>query len=320
MHIANDPKILIKLIGERPVRLALGNFDGVHQGHRKLIRGLVDRATHGDEASIVVTFVPHPAQYFGRNGGIKKIDTPLIQRRCLRDLSVTGILELNFNAELASMSGEDFIDKILCGFNLLEIAVGSDFRFGRNRCGGVDLLKAEGLRRGFSITVMETVEIEGVVASSSRVRTLLSEQGDVAMAAKVLGRPFSLIGRVQKGDQIGRQLGFPTANLSDIHQVIPKTGVYSGTLKVLRELSSELVAEEPMPCVVNIGVRPTVDAGNHTQVEAHVYDNECSTANLDLYGETVEIQFLKRLRDEQKFENIEALKRQISKDIDAARD
>jgi len=304
-------------MGSRPVRLVLGNFDGVHKGHRELISRLVKRAAVGAESSVVVTFDPHPADFFGRGGGLKKIDSPGIKRRLLAALGVTGLLELTFNAELAALSGEDFIQNILEVFPLKEVVVGQDFRFGKERSGSVELLAARGRSHGFEVTVMDAVTINGAVVSSSLVRKLLSEEGDVTSVTAMLERPFSLQGKVIQGNQLGRTIGFPTANVSGISQIIPKIGVYAGRIKVLSERSSGVRPNDFMPCVINIGLRPTVNSGSDIRVEAHVYD--AGGQSLDLYGETVELEFTKRLRDEKRFENLEALKAQISKDIENAK-
>jgi len=163
---------------------------------------------------------------------------------------------------------------------------------------------------------MDAVIVNGAMASSSAVRKLLSESGDVEAAAMLLERPFSLQGQVVKGNQLGRTMGFPTANLSGINQIIPKIGVYSGRIKITSEHSPGIRSNDFMPCVINIGLRPTVNTGSDIRVEAHIYDSPGQSP--DLYEEFVELEFIKRLRDEKRFENLEALKAQISKDIESA--
>ena len=304
-------------MGPRPVRLVLGNFDGIHKGHRELISRLVTQSIRDAESCVVVTFDPHPAEFFGRSTGFKKIDTPSIKRRLLASLGVTGLLELAFDAELSSLSGEKFIQDILEVFPLREILVGRDFRFGRDRSGSVELLRSHGTAKGFDVTEVNAVMLEGSVVSSSALRKILAEDGDVAGAARMLERPFILQGQVIQGDQIGRKLGFPTANLSKINQIIPKAGVYSGTIKILDDHSSGVRSHDVMSCVINIGYRPTVSGeARELRVEAHIYDQP--EQPLDLYGEDVEIEFIKRIRDEKRFDNLEALKAQITKDIASA--
>lgn len=318
MKIANNPKTLLNLIGGRQLRLALGNFDGVHVGHRVLISQLINRCRAQSESSIVVTFQPHPSLFFGRNPEFRKIDTPEIQRRLLAELGVDGLLELQFDSALAGLSGVEFIENILGVLPIREIAVGADFRFGHDRKGDVELLTAEGRKRRFTVSVMDPVQVDGSIASSSRVRSLISDLGDVEAAAKVLGRSFCLVGRVVHGNKLGRKIGFPTANLSEIQQVLPKAGVYSGSLRVIQSASNDGLSFEDLRSVVNIGFRPTVDgAAGLKSVEAHVFEQ--GQSNLDLYGAVVELSFHKRLRDEMKFENIESLKAQIALDIEDAR-
>jgi riboflavin kinase / FMN adenylyltransferase len=318
MEFSNHPILLLKKVGPSPVRLALGNFDGVHVGHRRLIAGLVSRAkAHGD-STIVMTFNPHPAQFFGRVSDFKKIDTQLIQRRILAEQGVTGLLELNFDAAVAAMTAQEFLREVIDHLPLKEVCVGRDFRFGRERGGDVHLLSEHGKLHGFDVSLMEIVRVNGDVASSSSVRLRLIQNGAVEDAAKILGRSFCLMGRVVQGDRIGHTLGFPTANIGDIQQLIPKNGVYAGRLKIMGEPPIESSEDPWLPCVINIGVRPTIKDGlADRRVEAHVYDSK--GRQLDIYDQMVEIEFLRRLRDEMRFDGLEALKAQIGRDIAEAR-
>ncbi len=319
METSNQSILLLKSIGPKPVRLAIGNFDGVHVGHRRLISDLVARAEAEGHSSVVMSFCPHPSQFFGKNSNFKKIDTESIQRRILAELGVTGLLELPFDAILAELSADQFLDLLIKNLPLKEIIVGNDFRFGKHRVGHVDLLSQHGRAHGYSVNVMEKMCVDGVVASSSSVRSLLALDGDVEGAARILGRLFCLQGVVVKGDQVGRTIGFPTANIGDIHQLIPKNGVYSGRMKVAQEPSQSSQSEAWLPCVINIGVRPTIKlkANEDRRVEAHVYD--ANGTNLDIYGRGVEVEFMRYLRDEKRFHGIESLKNQIAADIAHAR-
>jgi riboflavin kinase/FMN adenylyltransferase len=316
MHIANDPEVLRNLLGQRPVRLALGNFDGLHQGHRRLLKGLVEQTSAKNEASVVVTFTPHPAQYFARNHAFKKIDTPLIQRRILRDEGVSGLLELSFNEQMAAMSGDDFIKKILGVLPLREVVVGADFRFGHDRSCGLDTLKRYGEEMGFKVSAIAIVELDDAPVSSSRIRHVIAEDGNMQSASKLLGRPYCLEGQVSDGQKLGRSLGFPTANIESVDQIIPKTGVYAGSLSVVSTEGFLIEHLCELPCVVNIGIRPTVTNETRMTIEAHVYGPKGE--NLDLYHKTVHLKFLKRLRNEKRFESLDDLKRQIAKDIEEA--
>lgn len=317
VHVSNSPKLLLKMISSAGVRAVLGNFDGIHKGHRTLLEGLVLRAKRDGSSSVVVTFNPHPAEFFAKSSTFKKIDTPLIQQAILSDLGIDGLLQLPFDASLAAMSPGDFIEKILCSMPLKEIAVGKDFRFGQGRAGDGAMLSDIGMRRGFEVRIIEPVGVGHKVVSSSLIRHLLSDVGDVVTVSDFLNRPFLLQGLVVKGDQIGRQIGFPTANIGHISQVIPRAGVYSGRMRVRAAIGSNLRSEDWYPCVVNIGIRPTIaDSDAKTRVEAHAYD---IGATLNLYGEPVEIEFHKRLRDERRFDSLEMLKTQIKLDIDDAK-
>jgi len=317
VHVYNCPKLLIKNNQIQNVRVALGNFDGIHRGHRSLIKGLVARAKQDGSSSVVVTFNPHPAQFFCKSVGFRKIDNLLIQQTILTDLGVDALLELPFDAALSAMSPEDFIENILGSLPLTEITVGRDFRFGHGRAGDSKLLIKIGTKQGFTVNLVDPVTVDGHLVSSSHIRHLLAETGDVVAARKFLMRPFLMHGVVVQGDQLGRKLGIPTANLSDISQVIPKSGVYSGRMRVHASIAAVLRPNDWFGCVINIGSRPTVNSVNsEIRVEVHAYD---VAESLNLYGETLEVEFYKRLREEQKFASVEQLVTQIRRDIDLAR-
>ncbi len=317
MHVFKCPKLLIKNTQIKSAHVALGNFDGIHRGHRLLIESLVSRAKSARSSSIAVTFNPHPAQFFSKSAGFKKIDTPLIQKTILADLGVDALLELPFDATLAAMNPDDFIDNVLGQLPLKDVTVGRDFRFGRGRAGDSKALEDIGAKRGFSVHLVDPVTAEGSVVSSSHIRHLIAEIGDMAAATNFLMRPFLLHGVVIHGDQLGRKLGFPTANLSEIIQVVPKSGVYSGRMRVRSEMTSALRPDDWWNCVINIGHRPTVTASHsELRVEVHAYD---VTHDLNLYGESLEVEFHKRLREELRFASLEQLKIQIRQDIQDAR-
>jgi riboflavin kinase/FMN adenylyltransferase len=317
MHVCNSLESLTKITQNRSIRIALGNFDGLHVGHRKLISGLVEKARALGHDSVVVSFNPHPAQFFGKNGDFKKIDAPSLRRRFLAELGVSAILEIPFTESLAQMTGLEFLEKIIGGLPIREVRVGVDFRFGRDRSGDVALLETYCKAHGVSVQLIDPVKVDGQLASSSMVRSILLQEGDVARAAKILCRPFCIVGTVVRGDQIGRSIGFPTANIEVTDQVIPKVGVYAGALRVQSEISPQVRQNDFMPCVINIGFRPTVDcAPAGLRVEAHIYDS----LDLALYSEPVELEFWSRLRDERQFNSLEELKLQIAKDIMRAKD
>jgi riboflavin kinase/FMN adenylyltransferase len=317
----------MKIMKTPGVRVALGNFDGIHLGHRDLLDGLVQRCRSDGSSSVVVTFNPHPAQFFSQLQGLqgadkkipdfKKIDSASIQRSVLAGLGIDAMLELPFDTALASMTAKAFVEDVLCSMPLKEITVGRDFRFGRGREGDSRILNEIGAKRGFEVHLVNPVSIAGQVVSSSFIRHLLVAKGDVVTARAFLTRPFQLEGAVVKGSQLGRKIGFPTANVSGIHQLTPQSGVYSGRMRVSSDISSNLRVNDWFACVVNIGVRPTVvDTDSEIKIEVHAYD---TSTTLNLYGETLIIEFYERIRDEQKFATLDQLAEQIRRDIAVAR-
>lgn len=317
MIVANNPETLRKLLQDRPVRLALGNFDGLHLGHRQLIENMVKTSLENREGSVVMTFSPHPAQYFARNQDFRKIDTPAIQQAILSELGVTALLELKFDDDLAAMTGQEFVDAFIAPLGVKEIFVGEDFRFGRGRSSGLEGLKLLGAKTGFAVSVVKTLESDGAAVSSSRLRQLIAQDGDMELAAKFLSRPYCLEGVVGNGNKLGRTIGFPTANLEGIVQVIPKTGVYAGVMLIADSMNKqEPCPARDLPCVINVGVRPTVTDKSKVTVEAHVYGPFGDS--LDIYGRKVFLKFFSRIRDERRFESVDDLKKQISKDIETA--
>jgi|LakMenEpi03Aug12_release.lakeMendotaPanAssembly.Ray.scaffolds.fasta_scaffold40880_2 riboflavin kinase/FMN adenylyltransferase len=317
MHVFNSIESLTKVIGVKSLNMALGNFDGVHLGHQRLIKVMVESAKLQSRQSVVVTFDPHPLQYFGKSQDFKKIDSPTIRRSVLASLGVDALLELKFDEGLAHLSAENFLQMLAATGSLRQISVGVDFRFGKGRLGDVQYLSQFCEENGIEAIIVEPVHVGDLVASSSQVRNWL-RQGDVESAAVMLGRSFMLRGAVVHGQKVGRTIGFPTANISCHDQLIPGAGVYAGTLRVVSELSSQLLGNNDFPCVINIGSRPTLaaDSKKETTVEAHIF---APHGDFDLYEQTVELKFISRLRDEKKFADLEALKRQIAMDIETAK-
>lgn len=317
MHVFNSIESLKKVIGERSLHIALGNFDGVHLGHQSLISGVVKSARLRERQSVVVSFDPHPLQYFARSGDFKKIDSPAMRRRLLTALGVDALLELKFDEGLSRLSAQQFLELLAAAGNLRQISVGADFRFGKGRLGDVNFLSQFCQGNGIEAIIVEPVHVGDLVASSSQVRHWL-RQGDVESAATMLGRSFVLMGTVVHGQKVGRTIGFPTANVACNDQLIPGDGVYAGTLTIASEVSSQLRGNNEFACVINIGCRPTRDeAKKETTVEAHVFATE--DADFDLYDQPVELKFISRLRDEKKFSDLDALRRQIAIDIESAK-
>ncbi len=287
--------------------VTIGNFDGVHLGHRALIDAATAFARSTDSLSCVLTFEPHPVRVLA-----PRLAPPLICNRAdkahlLERAGVELLVEQPFDRDFAGISPETFARQVLWkGLAARHVVVGYDFTFGRKRAGTTSTLKTLGAELGFSVEVVEArVVAGGLVASSTKVREFVLG-GRMRGAALVLGRPYHLFGRVVRGDQRGRGLGFPTANLAVDTELLPKVGVYAGWLDW---------GEGARAAVVNLGLRPTFTGGDaQPRVEAHVID-----AELDLYGRDCRLFFAERLRDERRFDGIEALSAQIAADRDAAR-
>ncbi|HTI70136.1 MAG TPA: bifunctional riboflavin kinase/FAD synthetase [Candidatus Limnocylindria bacterium] len=289
----------------RPVCVALGMFDGVHLGHQHVIRQAVldARALHARSAA--VTFHPHPL-FIVRPDRAPKLLQPISQRlEAIAALGTDLTLALEFDRELSQQTGESFVRNLITGFGAMRsITVGEGFHFGRQRSGNVELLQSLGKELGFTVNAMAPIRIGDEIVSSTRIRATLRE-GDLGHASELLGRSYSLAGKVIRGDQLGRQLGFPTANIDVEGLELPPHGVYA--TRVIHSQGESLGA-------LNIGVRPTVGAGTSLRFEVHLLDFAG-----DLYDQTIKVEFIRRIRTEQRFPSVEALKEQISADVVAVR-
>lgn len=266
------------------------------------------RSFHSHPIPTVVTFYPHPREFF--SGEARPWLTPLAEKAAfMRYLGVEQLVLLPFNQELAQLSSHDFVEEIL--FKRLKVnhlSVGADFRFGHGRSGDVTLLESLAVQRGIQVSVVNLAQDGGDRISSSRIRQALCS-GDVIQAQSLLGRPYQLSGRVVRGQQLGRQLGFPTANLQvPIDKFLPRTGVYSVQVYGIPQLPSP----QALPGVMNIGVRPTVNGQTQT-IEVHLLNWEG-----DLYDKTLTVALKGFLRPEQRFDSLEHLKAQIQADCEAA--
>ena len=270
-------------------RVAIGTFDGVHLGHREVIRG----------CDTVLTFEPHPLAVINPDALPKLLQPLSIKRDLIAGLGVEELVVIPFDREFASRSAEDFIDGVLIErLGASVVAVGENFRFGRAARGDAAMLRG---RPEFETRVVPLVEVAGETVSSSHVRALVAA-GEVAAAAQFLGGPFLLEGEVVAGDRRGRELGIPTANIvPDDRLAHPGHGVYAAWA-------------HGRPAAVNVGVRPTFDTGRGLLVEAHLLDFDG-----DLYGEILRVAFLERLRGERRFDSTEALVRQMRRDVEAVR-
>jgi riboflavin kinase/FMN adenylyltransferase len=286
--------------------LTIGSFDGVHRGHQEIVKNLVSGSHAVGALAVVLTFFPHPAVVLRGQSGPFYLSTPEERTRLLGELGTDVVVTLPFTRELANISAPDFIAELKQKLHMSRLSVGYNFTLGRNREGDVPTLKRLGDLMGYQLDVITPIEIDGEIVSSSQIRALLA-QGNVARATEMLGRFYAVEGKVVPGDARGRQLGIPTANLSLWPEwMLPENGVYAGWA---------VVNGQPYAAVINIGLRPTFEASPvPIRLEAHLLD-----FNQDLYGSTVRVKFVERLRSEQRFPSVDALLLQIHQDIQSAR-
>jgi len=293
--------------------LTLGNFDGVHLGHQAILDLVIARARVLGGQSILYTFEPHPRRVLQAESNLRLLDTFEQKVETLEHLGLDAVIAEPFDREFAQVRPERFIGHHIheC-IRPVEVYVGYDFHFGHDREGSMRMLTERGPHLGFSVTVVPEVQVEGRDVNSTRIRQLLAE-GDVEEAALLLGRPFCARGAVIEGDRRGRTLGFPTANLAPETEILPAPGVYFGHLRCLSG-DSEWVGQS-LPVVTNVGFRPTFRDGRDLVAEAHILD-----FSGDLYGVEIDLTFEGRLREEERFESSDALRDQIARDIEQARE
>jgi riboflavin kinase/FMN adenylyltransferase len=288
--------------------VTIGNFDGVHLGHQVLVSQALARARAAQGTAVALTFDPHPARVIDPERAAPALMTLDQKAEAMAALGLDVLAVVPFDAERAAQPADAFGREVLAGMlGARVVIVGGAFRFGRGRAGDAASLTRLGEALGFEVVAMPPVEHGGQPISSSRIRRLI-EEGQVAEAGELLGRPFFVDGRVVRGDGRGRTLGIPTANLDVVNEAVPRRGVYAGWCRALDP--------EPgprWPAVANLGRRPTF-GGRDTTVEAHLLDRE-----VDLYGRTLRLEFVARLRDERPFAGREALVEQIRDDIAGAR-
>lgn len=279
--------------------LTIGTFDGVHRGHQALIGAVVGRARSTGRLAALITFHPHPAAVLAPARAPRYLTTPGERIALFEELGIDLVVLLPFDQEMAATSARAFMERVSRSLRLRELWVGVDFALGRDREGDVSRLKEIGRALGYDVYTVEPLVLEDDVVSSSRIRALL-EEGRVQEVARLLGRYPSLSGEVVVGAQRGRKLGFPTANLEvRSERAVPANGVYAVFVSL---------GAERFPAVANVGVRPSFDNGGRT-VEAHVFDFE-----QDIYGCDLVVEFVARLRDERRFEDIDDLVTQIQRD------
>ncbi len=301
----------------RKVCLAIGFFDGVHLGHQQIIRQTIADAHQHEALSVVVTFDQHPNTVVAPQRVPPLIYSLPQKLRVIESLGCDALLLIHFDKAFSQQTGETFIRGLARDFGQIQsLRVGSAFTFGYKRGGNVALLKTLGEELKFIVHGMAAVSLDGRVVSSTRIRETI-RAGDLDAASQMLGRAYSIAGQITRGDQLGQQLGFPTANLDVTGLALPPSGVYA--IHALVREGGKTGASSPCQthrAVVNIGHRPTLKNPTPAlRVEAHLLDFKG-----DLYGQEMELVFVEKLREEQKFPSLEALKEQIAKDIAAARE
>ena len=323
----------------------VGAFDGVHLGHRALLARVRERAAERGLASLAVSFEPIPREFFARGAPVPRLASAREKIALLRGTGLSALLSLRFDAALAAMPAAAFVEDVLlarCGVR--ELWVGADFRFGHARRGDVALLRELGARHGFAVEVMGDVRLDGVRVSSSAIRAHLGA-GEFDAAAHLLGRRFTIGGHVVRGRQLGRKLGWPTANVRLGRRTSPVAGIFAVRVHAAANQESGIglwrqdagtngaagpkgeprglgesigkergVMLDRWPGVASLGVRPTIDGGGEPLLEAHLFDFDD-----DLYGRRIEVEFVRKLRDELKFDGLDAMVEQIDRDAQEAR-
>ncbi len=305
-----DKRMLIRGIEKltakhTPCVATIGNFDGVHLGHQHVINTLLERSQCMGLKSTVITFEPLAKEFFKPNS-IDRLTTVEQRAELLAQLGVDQVLCIDFDADFAAYSPKGFVhDVLIDGLGVKHLSVGDDFKFGKGRAGDFAMLQSIGAEHDFTVTAHDTFEIDGQRVSSGRIRVALN-QSNFDLAEALLGRPYSVSGNISKGQQRGRTINYPTANI-----ILPLTkSPLSGVFAVLATLSHGQV----LSGVANLGTRPTV-GGKENRLEVHLFD-----FNQDIYGQELQVRFVDKIRDELKFDSFEALTEQIHKDAERARE
>ncbi|MDG1062600.1 MAG: bifunctional riboflavin kinase/FAD synthetase [SAR86 cluster bacterium] len=285
----------------------IGNFDGLHLGHQAILNQVKDKARESSSASLVFFTEPHASEYFAAKD-LKSSPPPRIcpwreKVKLLKNFGIDFAFFLQFNKSLKTMTPQTFLDEVLAQLKLKHLIIGDDFRFGAQRAGDFELLKNWGKSNGSEVIANETVLLDGSRVSSTRIREALLKS-DFQLAKKLLGRPYTFSGKVVYGQQLGRTIGVPTANLWIPKQRLPIAGVYAVKC---------LLGEKLLNGIANMGIRPTVD-GSKPVLEIHLFN-----FNESIYGQRLTVEFTNKLRDEKKFDNIDFLKEQILLDISQAK-
>jgi len=287
---------------DRPLALTIGNFDGVHLGHQAMLNRLQREAAMRQVPAAVMTFEPHPREFFAPDQAPTRISSLREKLELLAQAGVDRAYVCRFDYDLARTAPEAFIENVLArGLGVRWLLVGDDFRFGARRGGDLAMLRAMAPRYGYEVESIASVITAGRRVSSTAVREALAG-GDLDLAASLLGRGYAISGRVVAGDRIGRTLGFPTANIRMRHNRPPLFGIYA--------VRVHGIGPEPLPGAASLGVRPTINARGAPTLEVHLLDFD-----RDIYGRHVRVEFMHKLRDEQKYPDLESLRKQIADDV-----
>ncbi len=283
-----------------PTAVTIGSFDGVHLGHQKILNDLKKIANDNKRRSVVISFDPHPKFFLNPQTGMRLLTTTDEKIALISSQKIDDIIIQRFDNHFAGLSAKNFIKKLVENIHMKDLLIGYDHRFGKNRNGTFDLIKSMETTYGFRVHKIESLKIDGQEVSSSLIRKVLTN-GDVNRAQTFLGRSYFITGKVVQGNRLGRKLGFPTANIKveNPYKLIPKQGVY---------LVQSILDNIQVFGMMNIGYRPTID-GNRLIMEVHFFD-----FSGDLYGKDLRVYFLRRLRDELKFKDLNALQNQLEKD------
>ncbi len=299
MQVFNSIKDLTK---NKNTILTLGTFDGIHPGHQTIIDKLVSSSKEKGYRNVVITFNPHPRLILGGVDSVKLLTTQDEKISLLEKYGVENLLIINFTREFSTLSAEEFIyDYLINGIGVSEIVLGYDHHFGKGRTGNIELLKKIGAEEKFIVTTTEAVFLDGEIVSSTKIRNALIE-GDIKKGNKFLGRNYAFSGTVVGGDKRGRELGYPTANikLSSQEKLLPATGIYAVNV---------WLGNQKYFGLLSIGKRPTFYNEGNLVAEVYIYD-----FNREIYGEELKVEFIERLRAEEKFDSAEDLIKQMNKD------
>lgn len=288
--------------------VTVGSFDGLHIGHQKILKKLIEISKNINGTNVLLTFEPHPRSVIAKDYDLKILTTLEEKKMFLENFGIENLIVQNFTLEFSQMTSEEFIQKILVNdLGVSHVVIGHDHKFGKDRLGDEDKLKEYGKKYNFNVTSVEAEMIDGQIVSSTKIRKALND-GDIEKVNLFLGRNYKINGKIVEGAKRGRQLGFPTANieLNDERKAVPKNGVY---------VVSCLLNEKNFYGIMNIGVRPTFENENKIILEVNLFD-----FNGQVYGENIEVSFISRIRDEKKFESKGDLINQIKLDVQSAKE